>query len=169
MDVNTSAETEKMKLDDLYRTYAPMVLRRCRALLHHEEEAFDIMQEVFFRILSKKEDLDLQAPSSLLWNIATRLCLNAIRDRKRHGENNSSESLLASIASLQDEALEHEHRSVLSRLFNREPKSSQLIAVLHFVDGMTLEETASEVGMSVSGVRKRLKSLRTSLTAMEAL
>jgi RNA polymerase sigma-70 factor (ECF subfamily) len=167
--VNTSKETEKLQLDTLYRTYAPMVLRRCRTLLKNEEEALDVMQDVFFRILARKEDLELGTPSSLLWNTATRLCLNVIRDKKRHGTTDSSEDLLSSIANLDDESEIHEHRSLLSHLFRHEPKSSQLIAVLHLVDGMTLEETAREVGMSVSGVRKRLKSLRTSLTAMEAL
>ncbi len=167
--MNTSKENEKLQLDTLYRTYAPMVLRRCRALLKNEEDALDVMQDVFFRVLARKEDLELGTPSSLLWNTATRLCLNVIRDKKRHGTTGSSENLLSSIANLDDDSEVHEHRSLLSHLFRREPKSSQLIAVLHLVDGMTLEETAREVGMSVSGVRKRLKSLRASLTAMEAL
>jgi DNA-directed RNA polymerase specialized sigma24 family protein len=34
------------------------------------------------------------------------------------------------------------------------------MAVLHYVDGLTFEETASRVGFSVSGVRKRLAGLR---------
>ena len=34
------------------------------------------------------------------------------------------------------------------------------MAVLHYVDGMTLEEVARHVGLSVSGVRKRLRILR---------
>jgi RNA polymerase sigma-70 factor (ECF subfamily) len=34
------------------------------------------------------------------------------------------------------------------------------MAVLHYVDRLTLEETAVEVGLSVSGVRKRLRRLR---------
>jgi RNA polymerase sigma-70 factor, ECF subfamily len=33
------------------------------------------------------------------------------------------------------------------------------MAVLHFVDGLTFEETARQVGLSVSGVRKRLRQL----------
>ena len=43
------------------------------------------------------------------------------------------------------------------------------MAVLYYVDGMTLEEVAREVGMSVSGVRKRLLGLRKSLQEMEKL
>jgi RNA polymerase sigma-70 factor (ECF subfamily) len=36
------------------------------------------------------------------------------------------------------------------------------------VDGLTLEQTAREVGLSVSGVRKRLRGLRQTLQQMEA-
>jgi RNA polymerase sigma-70 factor (ECF subfamily) len=41
------------------------------------------------------------------------------------------------------------------------------MAVLYYVDGLTLEEVAEEVGMSVSGVRKRLRGLRGSLKDLE--
>jgi RNA polymerase sigma-70 factor (ECF subfamily) len=51
-------------------------------------------------------------------------------------------------------------RSMLGRLFGSEPTSSQSIAVMHLVDGMSLDEVVRQVGMSVSGVRKRLRSLR---------
>jgi RNA polymerase sigma-70 factor (ECF subfamily) len=34
------------------------------------------------------------------------------------------------------------------------------MAFLHYVDGLTLHETAKETGLSVSGVRKRLAGLR---------
>ena len=34
------------------------------------------------------------------------------------------------------------------------------MAILHYVDGLTLEETAKMMKMSVSGVRKRLALLR---------
>ena len=36
----------------------------------------------------------------------------------------------------------------------------RLIATLRYIDGLTLGEVAQEVGMSLSGVRKRLRSLR---------
>ena len=42
-----------------------------------------------------------------------------------------------------------------------------VIAVLHHVDGMTLEEVAAEVGLSVSGVRKRLRTLKARLPGAE--
>ena len=57
--------------------------------------------------------------------------------------------------------------SVLDRLFGRERESTRTMAVLHYVDGMTLEQVANEVSMSVSGVRKRLRGLRESLQELE--
>ena len=43
------------------------------------------------------------------------------------------------------------------------------MAVLHYVDGLTLEQVASETGLSVSGVRKRLNRLRVDLTSLRLL
>jgi len=41
------------------------------------------------------------------------------------------------------------------------------MAVLHYVDGFTLEEVARETGLSVSGVRRRLRRLRETLREMQ--
>ena len=49
---------------------------------------------------------------------------------------------------------------LLDWLFRRHPASTRTMAVLHYVDGMTLEQVARECGLSVSGVRKRLRALR---------
>jgi hypothetical protein len=40
------------------------------------------------------------------------------------------------------------------------PVSTRVSAVLHYVDGLTLEEVAAEVDLSVSEVRKRLRGLQ---------
>ena len=39
--------------------------------------------------------------------------------------------------------------------------------MLHYIDGMTLEETAETVGLSVSGVRKRLRTLQAKVKNLE--
>ena len=60
-----------------------------------------------------------------------------------------------------------EARDLLAKLFGRERESTRTMAFLHYVDGMTLEEVAGETGLSVSGVRKRLRGLRASLRELE--
>ena len=98
-------------------------------------------------------------PSSLLYKISTDLCLNRMRTRRRKPET-QNEELLLSIATDEDIESLVQNRSLLDRIFAREPKSTRTIAVLHYVDRMTLQEVAEVMDMSVSGVRKRLRVLK---------
>jgi RNA polymerase sigma-70 factor (ECF subfamily) len=146
-------------VEALYRKYGPMVLRRCRQLLQDEDRALDAVQDTFVRLLRHRDRLVDRGLSSLLYRTATNVCLNVLRGDRRHSHT-GNEEILAAIASLD----EHEERSAardfLSRLFGGVRESTRTIAVLHYVDHLTLEETAAQVGLSVSGVRKRLRSLR---------
>lgn len=143
-----------------------MVLRRCRKLLGDDHAARDAMHDVFVQVLSHAGALSHQAPSSLLFRIATNVCLNRLRTRRRRPEDGDPD-LLADIAVQTDPAARSAARAALDTLFRSEPDATALIAVLHLHDRMTLEEVAAEVGMSVSGVRKRLSKLRSKLHLME--
>ncbi len=73
-----------------YRTYGPMVLRRCRALLRDEEAAVDAMHDVFVQLLRHGERLDERRPASLLLRIATHVCLNKVRSTRRRPTTRST-------------------------------------------------------------------------------
>jgi RNA polymerase sigma-70 factor (ECF subfamily) len=154
---------DELDVEALYRRYGPMVVRRCRRLLRDEEDALDVAQEVFVRVLRSRERLSGAYPSSLLYRIATNLSLNRLRDRGRRPEVAGDELLhRIAVASDADAPL------FLDRLFGRHPESTRTMAVLHYVDGLTLEEVARECGMSVSGVRRRLRLLRVTAEAERA-
>jgi RNA polymerase sigma-70 factor (ECF subfamily) len=142
-----------------YKKYGPMVLRRCRFMLHDEEQALDAMQDVFVEILRREKDLVHYAPSSLLYTVATNVCLNRIRRTKRRSET-ADDQLIQNIAGDHGPEEQTLTSHFLERVFANEPESTRTIAFLHYVDGFTLEETAQQVGLSVSGVRKRLRALR---------
>jgi RNA polymerase sigma-70 factor (ECF subfamily) len=147
-------------IDSLYRTHGPMVLRRCRTLLRDESKAVDAMHDVFVELLRRENRLDARAPAGLLLTTATHVCLNRLRSERRRPED-PDHDLLARIASLGSSAENLSlARRALDRIFGGEPASTRLIAVLLYVDRLTLDEVAAEVGMSVSGVRKRLRTLK---------
>jgi RNA polymerase sigma-70 factor (ECF subfamily) len=106
-------------------------------------------------MLRHQSRLDGRHPSSLLYRTATNLCLNRIRDRGR-APGLPGDDVLERIARSDD----LDAPLLLDRLFGHHPKSTRTMAVLHWVDGMTLEQVARECGMSVSGVRRRLRALR---------
>jgi RNA polymerase sigma-70 factor (ECF subfamily) len=147
-------------IESLYRTHGPMVLRRCRTLLRDENKALDAMHDVFLELLRRESRLDAKSPAGLLLTTATHVCLNRLRSERRRPED-PDDDLLVRIASLGSDAEDLSlARRALDRIFGGEPDSTRLIAVLLYVDRLTLEEVAAEVGMSVSGVRKRLRTLR---------
>ncbi len=148
-----------VNVEDFYRKYGPMVLRRCRKLLMNEEKAKDAMQDVFVRILQNEKRLKKTYPSSLLYVTATNVCLNIIRKEKRNPRSAGGE-LLSAIAGNDDPEKQALTLHFLDRLFNRGEQLTKTIAVLHYMDRLTLEETAEQVNMSVSGVRKRLRQLK---------
>ena len=143
-----------------------MVLRRCRALLRDDEAAVDAMHDVFVQLLRHGDRLDADRPASLLLRIATNVCLNRARSVRRTPYDAVDAEVLAIAAAVTPEAgwLARLH---LGKAFRSELQSTRLLAVLHHVDGLTLEEVAREVGLSVSGVRKRLRGLRARLEAHE--
>jgi RNA polymerase sigma-70 factor (ECF subfamily) len=153
---------------DWYRRFAPLVLRRCRRLLREEERAVDALQDVFVQLMSHGDRLDDRAPTALLLRMATNTCLNRIREQKVRGNDTEADLLNRIAASGIDNETHSLATLVLRRLFRHEPASTRLIAVLHLVDGLTLADVAAEVGLSVSGVRWRLRELRASLEAQGA-
>lgn len=135
-------------------------MRRCRTLLRDESKAVDAMHDVFVELLRRENRLDARAPAGLLLTTATHVCLNRLRSERRRPED-PDHDLLARIASLGSSAENLSlARRALDRIFGGEPASTRLIAVLLYVDRLTLDEVAAEVGMSVSGVRKRLRTLK---------
>jgi RNA polymerase sigma-70 factor (ECF subfamily) len=137
-----------------YKKYGPMVFRRCRALLRNEEEALDATQDVFTNLLKAKSRLEGRFPSSLLYTMATNLCLNRIRDKRN----------LRRFAEGEEEALPFidrgsdyvEAKLITEAIMKDESESDRTICFMYYADGMTLKEIGDTVGLSISGVRKRL-------------
>jgi len=147
-----------------------MVLRRCRALLRSDAQAEDAMHDVFVALLRFDDRLQDEAPAALLLRVATNLCLNRLRGARRRPEDADDDLVLRIAAEEADGEGRTVARDLIRKLFRPSDPlaaSTGTIAVMHLVDGLTLEEVAREAGLSVSGVRKRLRTLRGRLAELE--
>ncbi len=158
----------KQEIESLYKKHGGMIFRRCLQLLKDKEEAYDSMQETFSKLLEKRKVLTSDYPWTLLYRMATNICLNKIRSHK-NAKKLHPEDLVFTIAHFKDQGRGFEVKSILKKLFGLHKESTRVIAMLHYYDGLTLQEVANEVGLSISGVRHRLNALRTSLKKMEVL
>ena len=143
-------------IEAYYEKYAPMVFRRCKQLLKHEDDAMDALQDVFIKLINNKHRLKGNFPSSLLYVIATNTCLNKIRWHKRqreHSEGEFSENIVLSYDRGFDQV---EAKMLTDLILETESESTQSICFMYYADDMTLEEIGQVLGMSISGVRKRL-------------
>ena len=144
----------KIDVEDCYKKYAPMVFRRCQSLLGNEDEALDAAQDVFVNLLRYRSRLHGQFMSSLLYTIATNVCLNRLRRRKLQG--NYSDATPVQSAEHDPEFERVEDGMVMDAILKNESESTRAICFMYHGDGMTLREIGELTGLSISGVRKRL-------------
>ena len=145
-------------IESYYVRYGPMVLRRCRKMLKNEQSAYDAMHEVFLNVLSNQNRLTGDYPSALLYRIATNVCLNRIRNERKLSLNEFLD-ILHNISFIESQE-EYSARIFLAYILENEKESPQQIAVLYFVNGMTIKEIAETKNLSISGVHKHLDKLR---------
>ncbi|MFO0744501.1 MAG: RNA polymerase sigma factor [Myxococcota bacterium] len=150
-------EVPELDLEDLYRRFAPQVLRRGRYFLG-PSEAEELVHEVFVRALEQKDRFRGESsPATWLFRIATHLCLNRLRDRKRqaallvrHGPTVWAQS---------DPGSSPEARAFLSSLWRTLDEELAMIGTLYYVDGLTTADIGEMLEVSDRTIANRLKTL----------
>ena len=144
---------------ELYRRCGALVLRRCRLILGGEAEAEDALQEVFIRLMHYGASVrEGTVPLSWLYRTAERCCFDRMKKSRREPLGASQELFDALAVSEGDER--REAAEMIARFFHRlKPKLKQ-VALLHYVDGLTQERIALELGWSRRTVGKKLNQLR---------
>jgi RNA polymerase sigma-70 factor (ECF subfamily) len=137
-------------------------------MLRSDDDAFDAAQDVFVRALRSRRRIHGAYPSTLLYTIATRVCLNRIRWRRRHaGEDSGGEAFDETAFPVADTAFdEAEARLMTEAILRQASEEMRALLYMYFVDGMSLEETGRILGLSASGVRKRIVKFRERITPL---
>lgn len=149
----------EIDIEEYYTRYGPMVLRRCRRMLKDEQSAYDAMQEVFLKILSNHKRLTGTHPSALLYRIATNVCLNRIRDERKYALSGYLDILhYMSFFGRSNDRISAQN--LLEYVIEKEKESTRKIAVMYFINGMTIKEIAETMKLSISGIHKHLEILR---------
>jgi len=154
----------KETVEGLYREHGHVVLRRARALLGDEDEARDVVQEVFMSLLDRPDQFEgRSAVTTWLYAVTTHACLSRLRNRR------TRERLLRERGSLdRAPSLPTGERFALVRQWlERLPEPLALVAVYSIVDGMTQQEIADQIGGSRRRVGDLLKQIEETRPAGE--
>lgn len=149
----------------LYAQFAPVVFRRARVLLTREADAWDVVQEVFERMLTHGAGFRGEArPMTWVYRVTTNLALNHLRSRKLR------EPLLTVVPGEPSTSVDHlEARQLLSRWVGHLDEREVEVATLLFIDGLTQQEVADVLGLSRKTIVREVEELRQKLEHLGAL
>ena len=143
-----------------YEKYGPMVIRRCRRILGNGDDAMDAVHDVFVNLLRAQPRLHGQYPSSLLYTMATNICLNRIRKSKRENLMDISVEENPLFFSTDESFDQVEAELIWEAILKDESEMNRAICFMYHADGMTLKEIGETVGLSTTGVHKRLEAFK---------
>jgi RNA polymerase sigma-70 factor (ECF subfamily) len=138
----------------LFERYHGVVYRRCLGLLKNEDDAAEAVQEVFARAISGLGRFRLHAaPLTWLYAIATRHCLQTLRNRSAHA---LKETLLVDAEAHHPDLVA---RADLERTLASLSMAELELFALAFRDGLTQDEICEVTRQSRKTVGKKLRAL----------
>lgn len=144
-----------LDVEALYRSYGHSVLRRARQILASEDEAAEVLQELFTGLVARPEQFDgRSAPSTFLYAATTHACLSRLRN-VRNRRRLIDEQVRPWTSEVDPRSVEAASalRRVLALLTDDEARA----AIYHYLDHMSHAEVAEMLGCSPRHVGDLLK------------
>ncbi len=157
--------------EELFRRYRTPIYRTAYGLTGDPLAAEEILQDTFARAYRRRETL-MTGLSPLPWlhRVALNLCYSRL-GRRRLPLEPMGEAVLRLIRDAAGGPSEHAERRELAQLVREGiaalPPKQQSVVALHYLDGLSVQETADVLGIASGTVKSRLhyglRSLRIQL------
>ena len=153
--MSATGSTSAQEFDEVFSTHATLVYRTAYGVTGSHEDAEDVLQTVFLRLIRREFPPDLQNnPKAYLYRAAVNLSLDTIRLRRRTILIEGSE-LLDLPAPVQDTVDDEHHRWLYEEIAKLKPESAQLL-ILRYVHHKSDAEIARMLGVSRGSIALRL-------------
>lgn len=168
-------------LEDLMERYASRVFRVARGIARTDEDAEEVMQDVFLTLSRKIDTFEGRAAlGTWIYRVTANAALLKRRGKRAQLEVSLEEHLPAYkedghragersylladwSGTPESELLEGEARAVLSRAIDGLPETYRAVLILREVEELSNEEAAEILGEPVSAVKSRLHRARMAL------
>lgn len=121
------------------------------------EVAEDIAQDVFVKLWEKKDGIRIESVKSLLYTIAGNLCKNRFDHQRVILEFSKNSQAGYDSASPEFEMELKEFSQKLERAIGGLKEKERVVFLMNRIDGLTYNEIASNLGLSVKAIEKRMK------------
>ena len=167
------SEGDVAALKVIVRSYYPILCKFAEQFLPDSALAEDIVQETFIKFWQFEGSFDsLLKLKSFLYTVTRNGCLNLQRGREREADKHQRSAVFqpGSVEedSLYDEITRLERLNQINQVVQQMPARMQRVFLLSFEKGLSINEIAAKMNISVKTVRnqkyKSLVILRTRLT-----
>jgi RNA polymerase sigma-70 factor (ECF subfamily) len=167
----------RMQADDLdafeafFVRYRTPIYRTAYGLTGDRQAAEEVLQDTFARAYQRRETLRLDvSPLPWLHRVAMNLCYSRL-GRRRIPAEPIGDNVVAAVRDGSTEPAERAEQRELRQIVREGvaalPPKHQSVVVLYYLNGLSLRETASMLGLRLGTVKSRLhyalRSLRTHL------
>ena len=177
MDINVSLirrckNNERAAFDILLGKYERYLYNICYGYTFNQDEALDIMQEIYIKIFRNIHTFDETRPL-LPWlkRVAINTCLNYKRDNKKlpklsldleTGENENSTLLdcIAAVDDTEETAIFHETQEAVTKSLQKLPDNYRLPLTLRYLENMSYEEIASVLKQPLGTIKSNVYRAR---------
>jgi RNA polymerase sigma factor (sigma-70 family) len=158
------SQSDEAAFEVLVWRHGPLVLRLCRRILRHEQDAEDAFQATFLMLVRKARCIGKrQAVASWLYKVAYRIALEAkARATKRAtaDEHGKHFSMAEAAVSPSDVAARQETRDFVEEAVAGLPEKYRTPIILCYFQGKTHQEAAQQLGCPKGTVSIRLMRAR---------
>jgi RNA polymerase sigma factor (sigma-70 family) len=155
----------RLDVDALYRSYGHSVLRRARQILGSDDDASDMVQEIFAGLVARPDQFaGRSAPSTFLYAVTTHACLARLRDR-RNRVRLIEEHVKPWLTDIDRGTAET--RTAVQAVLAQLPDDEATAAVYHHLDGMSHAEIAEVMDCSPRHVGKLLARVAARFSARQ--
>jgi RNA polymerase sigma factor (sigma-70 family) len=142
----------------LLSRHGPMVFRVCRAILPSDQDAEDTFQASFL-VLARKAGVIRKRASLASWlhGVAYRIALEARAGAARRRKHEAQAGKAIRPVAFPDETTWKELRSLLDEQLHRLPERLRAPLVMCFLEGLTQDEAARQLGQSKATLRRNLE------------
>lgn len=167
-------EGDELAFKSLVATYQDMVFNTALGIVQNAEDAEDVAQEVFIQVFRSIDQFKGDARlSTWIYRITTTKALDHIRSRRRKKRFAFITSLFGANDELVHEPIDFQHPGValdrkeqaalLFRMIEQLPENQKVAFTLHKTEGLSYQEIADVMELSVSAVESLLFRARQNL------
>jgi RNA polymerase sigma factor (sigma-70 family) len=155
---------DAQKFEQIYQEHAPLVNRTAWGVLLNREDAEDVLQTVFLKLLRSGFPPEFQKnPKAYLYRAAVNVSLDILRSRRRHPVHQLSDAERVEARSSANSSFDEEMHQWLCGAMAQLPMEYSEVLVLRHLKKMRTAEIAETLGVSRTAVAVRLFRARARL------